>query len=159
MGRRDWSQRSTLYDLYVERDAITWYFRILATAGTWLILAGYILFTFAAASNPKDLVAEKTTLIVAGTAVIVIGHILTVLTYIPFRHKLAVSLRCGTDPHLVIFVDRIPSYPSTPGDSPECVFWSTASLPTSPVRYVGNRCLCLPRPLDASMYTTSQGFG
>jgi hypothetical protein len=82
MGRRDWSQRSTLYDLYVERDAITWYFRILATAGTWLILAGYILFTFAATSNPKDLVAEKTTLIVAGTAVIVIGHILTVLTYL-----------------------------------------------------------------------------
>jgi len=82
MGRRDWSQRSTLYDLYVERDTITWYFRILATVGTWLILAGYILFTFAATSNPKDLVAEKTTLIVAGTAVIVIGHILTVLTYL-----------------------------------------------------------------------------
>src|ERR1700733_9928874 len=78
---------------------------------------------------------------------------------IPFHHKLAVSLRRGTDPHIVIFVDRIPSYPSTPGDSPEFVFWSTASLPASPVRYVGNPCLCLPRPLDASMYTTSQGFG
>jgi hypothetical protein len=82
MGRRDSSQRSTLYDLYVERDAITWYFRILATVGTWLILAGYITFTYAATSNSKDLVAEKTTLIVAGTTVIVIGHILTVLTYL-----------------------------------------------------------------------------
>src|SRR5271168_3842118 len=82
MGRRDWSQRNTLYDLYVERDVITWYFRILATAGTWFILAGYILLTFAATSNPTDLAADKTTLIVAGTAVIVIGHILTVLTYL-----------------------------------------------------------------------------
>jgi len=82
MGRRDWSQRSTLYDLYVERDVITWYFRILATAGTWFILAGYIFFTFAATSNPTDLAADKTTLIVAGTAVIVIGHVLTVFTYL-----------------------------------------------------------------------------
>ena len=82
MGRRDWSQRSTLYDLYVERDVITWYFRILATVGTWLILVGYIFFTFAATSNPTDLAADKTTLIVAGTVVIVIGHILTVLTYL-----------------------------------------------------------------------------
>jgi hypothetical protein len=82
MCHRDRSQRSTLYDLYVERDATTWYFRILATAGTWLILAGYILFTFAATSNPKDIVAEKPTLIVAGAVVIVIGHILTVLTYL-----------------------------------------------------------------------------
>src|ERR1700735_3606189 len=69
---------------------------------------------------------------------------------IPFRHKLAVSLRCGTDPHLVIFVDSIPSYPSTPGGSPECVLWSTPSLPASPVRYVGSRRLCLACPLDAS---------
>jgi len=82
MGHRDWSQRNTLYDLYAERDVITWYFRIVATAGTWFILAGYILFTFAATSNPTDLAADKTTLIVAGTAVIVIGHILTVLTYL-----------------------------------------------------------------------------
>jgi hypothetical protein len=82
MGRRDSPQRSTLYDLYVERDVITWYFRILATAGTWFILAGYILFTFAATPNPTDLAADRTTLIVTGTAVIVIGHILTVLTYL-----------------------------------------------------------------------------
>ena len=82
MGRREWSQRSTLYDLYVERDAITWYFRILATTGTWLILAGYILLTFAATSNPKDLTADQTTLIVAGTTVLVIGVILTILTYL-----------------------------------------------------------------------------
>ena len=82
MGRREWSQRSTLYDLYVERDAIIWYFRILATTGTWLILAGYILFTFAATSNPKDLTADQTSLIVAGTTVLVIGVILSILTYL-----------------------------------------------------------------------------
>src|SRR5579871_3207456 len=78
---------------------------------------------------------------------------------IPFCDKLPVSLRRGTDPHIVIFVNRILGYPPTPGDSPEFVFWSTARLPTSPVRYAGNPCLYLPRPLDASMYTTSQGFG
>ena len=82
MGRREWSQRSTLYDLYVERDAITWYFRILATTGTWLILAGYIIFTFAATSNLKDLTADQTTLIVAATTLLVIGVVLTILTYL-----------------------------------------------------------------------------
>ena len=82
MGRRDWSQRSTLYDLYLERDAITWYFRILATTGTWLILAGYILFTFAAASDPKELTANQTTLVVAAATALVIGLVLTILTYL-----------------------------------------------------------------------------
>jgi hypothetical protein len=82
MGRREWSQRSTLYDLYVERDAINRYLRILATAGSFSILTGYILFTFAATSNPKDLAADQTTLIVAGTTVLIIGVILTIVTYL-----------------------------------------------------------------------------
>lgn len=82
MDRREWSQRSTLYDLFVERDAINWYFRILSTLGTWLILAGYILFAFTATSNPKDLSADQTTLIVAGTTVLIIGVSLALLTYL-----------------------------------------------------------------------------
>jgi hypothetical protein len=82
MSCQEWSQRSPLYDLFVERDAICRYFRILSTLGTWLILAGYILFTFAATSNPKDLTADQTTLIVAGTTVLIIGVILALVTYL-----------------------------------------------------------------------------
>jgi hypothetical protein len=82
MGHRVWSQRSTLYDLYVERDTITWYFRILTTTGSICILSGYILFAFAATSDPGELAADQTTLIVAATTVLVIGVVLTILTYL-----------------------------------------------------------------------------
>jgi len=82
MGRRDFYQRDTLYDLYVERDALTWYFRILATAGSWLILAGYITFTFAATPSPRELTIDTTTLTVTASVLLVLGHVLVFLTYL-----------------------------------------------------------------------------
>ena len=82
MGRREYSQRHTLYDLYVERDGLTWYFRFLATLGAWATLVGYIVFTFAATTSPKDLVTERSTLIVAGAVLLVVGHVLVASTYL-----------------------------------------------------------------------------
>src|SRR5271170_4092454 len=82
MRRREYSQRHTLYDLYLERDGLTWYFRFLATLGAWATLAGYIVFTFAATTSTEDLVTDQSTLIVAGAVLLVVGHILLALTYL-----------------------------------------------------------------------------
>lgn len=76
---------STLYDLYVERNTLPWYFRVLATTGIWAILAGYLVLAFAATSNPKDLRPNKATLVIAGTTVLVLGHVLAVSVYLYAR--------------------------------------------------------------------------
>lgn len=82
MGRREYAQRSTLYDLYKERSAVGWYFRVLATIGTCMILAAYILLAFAATPNPQELVTKKAAIVAAGIVLLVLGVSLTTFTYL-----------------------------------------------------------------------------
>lgn len=96
MGRRELLQRSTLYDLYLERSALPWYYRFLATIGTWMILAGYVVLASAANPSPKNLITSKAALVATGTIIVVLGHVLAIATYL-----LAASLTFRFDVVLV----------------------------------------------------------
>ena len=82
MGRRELLQRGTLYDLYLERSALPRYYRFLATIGTWMILAGYVVLAAAANPNRMNLITSKTSLVAAGIVLLVLGHILAISTYL-----------------------------------------------------------------------------
>ena len=85
MRRRQIAQRSTVYDLYLERDAPAWFFRVIATFGTWTLLLGFICFSFVVQQPRPAPTTRENTLIVAGTALLIAGHILTIAAYLFVR--------------------------------------------------------------------------
>ena len=85
MRRREIAQRSTVYDLYLEREALAWFFRIIATCGTWTLLLGFVCFSFVEQQPETAPTTRGNTLIVAGAALLIAGHVLTIATHLLVR--------------------------------------------------------------------------
>lgn len=54
-GRTYTKLRETTFDLYTEQERLPWYFKFLSIFSSWLVLAGYILFSIAYVSRNDDL--------------------------------------------------------------------------------------------------------
>lgn len=64
MGRHDdySPMKQTAYDLYVERDRLPWWLRTGATAASWFVVGGYVMFAKVFAANPDNLKTSRKTL-------------------------------------------------------------------------------------------------
>lgn len=54
-GRSYTKLRETTFDLYTEQERLPWYFKFLSYLSSWLVLAGYILFSIAYTSTADEL--------------------------------------------------------------------------------------------------------
>lgn len=55
LGRSYHKIRETAFDLYNESERLPWYFKALSVFSSWLVLAGYVLFSIAYTSSQNEL--------------------------------------------------------------------------------------------------------
>ncbi|KAK3044252.1 hypothetical protein LTS18_001781, partial [Coniosporium uncinatum] len=76
-----------LDDLYTERDAVSWYWRVIALAASWMILAGYLVLPSTFDIEPK-LRFSKGVLSIIIVALLTGGYSLTALLWFAVRTPL-----------------------------------------------------------------------
>lgn len=93
--------RETTFDLYVERDLLPGYYRLIATVASWLVLAGYILFAIIFTSPDQDLNATRNLVTAVAGALLVIGYG-AVLGVAVFSKSLLFMIDCVISPVLTV---------------------------------------------------------
>ena len=66
--------RETSFDLYTERDALPWYFRLFAVVASWLALSGYVVFALGFTSATDNVKVSRTSLTVVASILLVVGY-------------------------------------------------------------------------------------
>ena len=74
-GLKYYKLRDTTFDLYTEQERLPWYYKFLSIFSTWLILAGYILFSIAYTSIGAGLRISGTALTVIASAGLILGYL------------------------------------------------------------------------------------
>ncbi|KAI9687425.1 MAG: hypothetical protein M1820_010449 [Bogoriella megaspora] len=85
--RRRQQTYTNLHGLASERDAVAWYWRVIAFAASWMILGGYLVIAPTVADDTA-LRISKTALSIFGICLFAAGYILTVILYFACRSSL-----------------------------------------------------------------------
>ena len=79
MPREPSPLRRTIFDLYIEKERLPWYYRTSALIASWLALGGYILSALVFTSDPSNLQTSRTVLTSIAAALLIIGYLTTAL--------------------------------------------------------------------------------
>ena len=78
---RDYSPlRETIFDLYIEKERLPWYYRTLALISSWLALGGYILFALVFTSQEDNMMTSRSALTGLASTCLALGYIMVSLT-------------------------------------------------------------------------------
>ena len=71
--------RRTVFDLYIEKERLPWYYRTSALIASWLALGGYILSALVFTSEQNNLQTSRTVLTSLAVALLVLGYLTAAL--------------------------------------------------------------------------------